>query len=154
MAEVGRLVLMDSFYHPYCYRLSRVAITLRLLSRISIFPPLLLRVIFPWNSQCEVLSYACLGAFKSFKGLFILGCHAPQGLHDLLSVSMTSCWIPIFLPYYTTHWNSFCSSAKTNLFPPQEHYLLLFILPKNLACLVSSCHLGHISRQVLSDSTP
>lgn len=98
-----------------------------------------------------------LDFLEALKCLLILGYHAPQGTTwsaFCLFPSLIELLCSLF--YYTTHWHFFCSSAKTSLFPLQDQYLLLFILPtacfsKNLAWLVSSCHLSCLLREAFPD---
>lgn len=108
---------------------------------LFLFLPCLLLCIFPWNSQCEVMSLMC---FEVFKCLLSQDALLHKVLHHLPSVCFHDFLLnSLFLPSYITHWQSSCFPAKTSLSPLQDHYLQLFILPEallsmNLAWLVSS----------------
>lgn len=99
-------------------------------SRLSVFHPLSLFNVFSMEQSVWDRVTCLLRSFQK-SDLSILRSIGSYKI-CLLSVPMTSCWTSIFLSYYTTHWNSFCSSTKTGLFPLHDNYLSLFILPKAL----------------------
>lgn len=125
------------FMGTYCDHPATLPTILSLVSQTSVFPSTLAPLHFSmeWTVWDHVI-HLC----RSLQVSSSLGIPGSTRFHMICLLFSWPLWNSYLSSLlHTTHWHSFCSSAKASLFLLQDHYLLLFI-----------CYVVHFLRETLS----